>query len=74
LPDISLPDSQNPTIGQNVFSAGWGTTSQVGNISDVLLNVEFKTIDDATCKSINSNSNTSFCARGNDTCQGKISF
>jgi trypsin len=76
LPNISLADAQNPPQGADVFAAGWGTTTEGGSTSDVLLNIAFKVIDNTTCNTVYSNSPGSFCAGvltgGKDTCQGKI--
>jgi secreted trypsin-like serine protease len=58
----------------HMFLAGWGTTSYLGNPSDILLQAEVVTLGDPTCQSdykpVRALSSSSFCAIGVDRLNG----
>ncbi|KAK4020476.1 hypothetical protein OUZ56_002450 [Daphnia magna] len=66
----------DPPAGTIITVSGWGTTSEGGSISDVLLSVDIPVISDADCSAAYGGSVTSsmMCAGGPnggiDSCQG----
>ena len=71
---LAKADGSDEPVGAISSTLGWGTTSEGGSQSNVLLKVDVKILDNADCKTkLNSITETMICAGGEsnkDSCQG----
>jgi trypsin len=74
LPIVGANDTRFNGAGQPVVVAGWGTTSEGGPSSDILLQAGVNIVSDSSCAGAYENFDpaTMICAaaRGRDSCQG----
>lgn len=71
---LAKADGSDTTVGDSAFVMGWGTTSEGGTQSDVLLSVDVQLVSNEDCsKNLSGIDESMLCAGGKkneDSCQG----